>query len=166
MPSSGFRMMSRCSAWKARMSASRRVTSVGGVYCGNSRRSRLVEHARAFALGLAQQVGGVEVLAVEGRVLAHHHGVSLAQFEGGMDAHGAEPALLTALALDLDGIRQRDLTRMGGDPAPSHPAQIARLAGQQAMAATLRLAHHGEGGVLVGLEGLQRVGNEKNLHGV
>ena len=131
-----------------------------------AQRSRLVENARAFALGLAQQVGGVEVLAVEGRVLAHHHGVSLAQLEGSVNDHGAKPAVLTALALDLDVIRQRDLTRVGRDEPTGHPTQVARLAGQQAMAATLRLAHHGEGGVLVGLEGLQRVGNEKNLHGV
>ena len=31
--------------------------------------TRLVEHARALALGLLQQVGGVEVLAVGRRVL-------------------------------------------------------------------------------------------------
>ena len=35
MPSSGFRMMSPCSAWKAFTSAALRVTSVGGAYCGN-----------------------------------------------------------------------------------------------------------------------------------
>jgi len=35
--------------------------------------ARLVEDPRAFALGLLQQVGGVEVLAVERRVLAHQH---------------------------------------------------------------------------------------------
>jgi hypothetical protein len=29
----------------------------------------------------------------------------------------------------------------------------------------LRFPHHGKGGVLVNLEGLQRIGNEKNVHG-
>ena len=37
MPSSGFRMMSRCSAWKRLMSLASRVTSVGPMNCGNSR---------------------------------------------------------------------------------------------------------------------------------
>ena len=83
MPSSGFRMMSRCSAWKRFTSAASRVTSVGPMNCGNSRiasfsgwsRSArgLVEDPGAFAFGLLQQVRGVEVLAVEGRVLAHQH---------------------------------------------------------------------------------------------
>ena len=37
MPSSGLRMMSWCSAWKARIAAAERVTSVGAMNCGNSR---------------------------------------------------------------------------------------------------------------------------------
>ncbi len=36
MPSSGFRMISWCSAWKRLTSSSSRVTSVGLTYCGNS----------------------------------------------------------------------------------------------------------------------------------
>jgi hypothetical protein len=41
---------------------------------------------------------------------------------------------------------------------------VARLAGSDAMAAALRLAHHGEGRVLVDLEDLERVGDEENVH--
>mmetsp|Transcript_21599 Transcript_21599/g.51231 ORF Transcript_21599/g.51231 Transcript_21599/m.51231 type:complete len:524 (-) Transcript_21599:4591-6162(-) len=37
MPSRGLRMMSRCSAWKARISAGSRVTSVGAMNSGNSK---------------------------------------------------------------------------------------------------------------------------------
>ena len=37
MPSRGFKMMVPCVAWKARMSASLRVTKVGAMNCGNSR---------------------------------------------------------------------------------------------------------------------------------
>ncbi|CKU05026.1 Uncharacterised protein [Mycobacterium tuberculosis] len=36
MPSSGFRMMSPCSAWKSRTACALRVTSVGVTNCGNS----------------------------------------------------------------------------------------------------------------------------------
>ena len=63
-----------------------RVTSVGPMNWGNSMIASfsgmvaqcpgLVEHACAFALGLLQQVGGVEVLAVKRRVLAHQHRAS------------------------------------------------------------------------------------------
>src|SRR5690349_10717993 len=45
------------------------------------------------------------------------------------------------------------------------PGQVARLAGGDAVAAPLRLAHHREGGVLVDPEDLERVGNEKDIHG-
>ena len=40
---------------------------------------RAVEHARAFALGLLEQVRRVEVLAVERRVLAHHDRVRIGE---------------------------------------------------------------------------------------
>ena len=45
------------------------------------------------------------------------------------------------------------------------PAHIGHLAGHNLVAAFLRFAHHGKGGVLVNLEGLEGVGNEKNVHG-
>jgi hypothetical protein len=35
-----------------------------------------------------------------------------------------------------------------------------------AVAALLRLAHHGKGGVLVDLEGRKGIGNKENIHGV
>ena len=37
-----------------------------------------VEHRSAFALGLLQQMGGVEIFAVEGRILAHQHRIDIA----------------------------------------------------------------------------------------
>ena len=110
MPSSGFRMMSPCSAWKAlQLASASRVTSVGAMNCGNSRiasfsgwsrsAARPVEDARAFALGLLEQVGGVEVLAVERRVLAHQHRVEVGQG----DAH----ALAVDRLLDEPGVPSR-----------------------------------------------------------
>ena len=40
--------------------------------------TRLVENFRTFALSLLQQMGGVEVLAVEGWILAHDDGIEIA----------------------------------------------------------------------------------------
>ena len=40
---------------------------------------RFVEHVGAFALGLGQQVRGVQVFGVKGRVFAHQHGVKTSQ---------------------------------------------------------------------------------------
>jgi len=62
------------------------------------------------------------------------------------------------------GAGQRDLAHLGMHHVARAPGQVARLAGRDAMAAPLRLAHHREGGVLVDLEDLERVGNEKKVH--
>jgi len=121
-----------------------------------AQRRGLVEHARAFTLRLLEQVRGVEVFAVEGRVLAHDHRV-----EVGQGAHAAmvldEPLVFRA--------GERDLAHQRVHGAARAPADVARLAGDDAVAAPLRLAHHREGGVLVGLEDFQRVGNEEDVHG-
>jgi hypothetical protein len=53
-----------------------------------AQRAGLVEHPRAVALGLLQQVRGVEILAVKRRVLAHQDGVEVLQ------GHGARPVVL------------------------------------------------------------------------
>ena len=64
-----------------------------------------------------------------------------------------KPALLVAGERDVPHVR---LHAGGG-----LPDQMLRLAGGDTVAATLQLAHHGKGAVLVGLERLKRVGNEK-----
>ena len=55
---------------------------------------------------------------------------------------------------------------MGFDHAARAPVQMARFARGDAMAAALRLAHHGKGGVLVGLEVFERIGDVEEIHGV
>jgi hypothetical protein len=60
---------------------------------------------------------------------------------------------------------ERDLAHRGGHRLATAPAQALRLAGQQAVAAAGRLAHHREGRILVGLEAFQRVGDEQQFHG-
>ncbi|MNU05683.1 hypothetical protein D3C72_2505730 [compost metagenome] len=46
------------------------------------------------------------------------------------------------------------------------PAHETRLGAGHAVTALLQLAHHGKGGVLVDLEGLNGIGNEEDVHGV
>jgi hypothetical protein len=123
-----------------------------------AQRARAVEDARAFALGLLQQVRGVEELAVERRVLAHQHGVEavqrLARF-----VRDLEPRIGFA--------RQRDVAHLCRDGLAALPMQVLGLAGRQRVTAPLQLAHHREGGVLVDLEGFERVGdNEDFFHGL
>ena len=69
------------------MASAERVTRVGGRVLRElhqreffgvlAQGGRPVEHARALALRLLQQVGAVEKLAVERGVLAHEHGVKV-----------------------------------------------------------------------------------------
>ncbi len=164
MPSSGFRMMSWCSAWNARIAAAERVTSVGAMNCGNSRiasfsgwsrsKAALVEDLRAFALGLLQQVRGVEELGIERRILAHQHRVDVGQGQvlrrGDRVPHGELRAGLAG-----DGRRRvsRCARMRGHAPAADPQPRSRHLADPELMAAPLRFAHHREGGVLVGVEG-------------
>ena len=116
---------------------------------------RLVEDPGAFALSLAQQVGGVEVLAVKGRVLAHHHGVHAVQRDLSRGLR-AEPIIGVAC--------ERDFAHRAGHRPTTLPAQLLRLAGHQGVSTPGGLAHHREGGVFVNLERLQRVGHKQQFH--
>jgi len=116
-----------------------------------------VEHAGAFALRLLQQMGAIEKLAVERWVLAHKHRIEI-------------PQRLDRLALDREpvagGTRQTDVPHRRTDQAAAAPAHVARLGGGDHVTPPVQLTHHGEGGVFGGLEGLQRVSNEEDVHGV
>jgi hypothetical protein len=68
-----------------------------------------------------------------------------------------EPGLLVAGQADVAHLRHHLATAL--------PAQVARLAHGDRVAAALGLAHHGVGGVLVGLEGFDGVGDEEQFHG-
>ena len=117
--------------------------------------ARTVEDARALALGLLQQVRGVEIFAVKGRVLAHHDGIEGVQGPD-FSCFRVEPVLRFAGQADPPGLRLHD--------AAALPHQLAWFAGAQAVAPALGFAHHGKSGVFVGLEGLQRIGNKKQVH--
>jgi hypothetical protein len=58
-----------------------------------AQRRGAVEDACTLALGLPEQVRGVEVFAVEGRVLAHDHRAGIAQGAGGVLGRDLEPGL-------------------------------------------------------------------------
>jgi hypothetical protein len=171
MPSSGFRIASPCFAWKRFSSAGSRVTRVGAMNWGNSRIASFsgwlrsaagrLKTRRAFALGLLEQVGGVEVLAVERRVGAHQHRAEVGQGDAhplALDRPLGEPGDLAA--------GERDLADMGRDPVAALPHQVPRLAGEEAVAAAGGLPHHREGRVLLDVEGLERVGDEEKVHGL
>jgi hypothetical protein len=46
------------------------------------------------------------------------------------------------------------------------PNQVVWLTNKELMAALLRLSHHRKRGVFINLERRQRVGDEKNVHGL
>ena len=62
------------------------------------------------------------------------------------------------------GTGERDVAQFRVHHVARAPGEVARLAGGDAVAAPLRLAHHREGGVLVDLEDLERVGDEEDVH--
>ena len=169
MPSSGLRIDVAVLRRRRRGSRIRsRVTSVGAVNCGNSRdrellvvvahRARIVEHARALALGELQQVGGVDVLHVEGRVLAHQHGVEVPPAACAVAASRRVPVVR----------RRRSSVRCRRARHAAHDRRaisaILRCShGVQLVAARGRLAHHRVGGVLVGLEVVKRIEDEGDV---
>ena len=121
-----------------------------------AQRARLVEDLRAVALGLLQQVRGVEIFAVKRRVFAHQHRAKVFQ------RHGAR----AGFGKPVHGVAgQRDVAHIGHHGRATLPHQVLLQAGADGVAALLRLAHHGKRGVLVNLEGRQRIGNKKNVHG-
>jgi hypothetical protein len=58
---------------------------------------------------------------------------------------------------------ERDVAHLAVTGPPRCQRRSCGLAGHQRVAAAGGLAHHREGGVLVGLEGLQRVGDEEQF---
>ncbi|MNR35152.1 hypothetical protein D3C85_1529780 [compost metagenome] len=100
---------------------------------------RLVDHQYASALGLLQQVGGVDELHVERRVLAHQDHVQVAQ----------QRILL--------GVQFEPFFRVGEDFQRAHPrprfafglVQIPLFHIEQFPAALLRSQQHGQRAILL-----------------
>jgi hypothetical protein len=123
--------------------------------------TRTIEDTGSLALGLLKQMGGVEILAVKRRVLAHQDRIEVTQ-----GLRTLMRGLLRSLKPGRLLAGERDVTHIGGHRLTALPGQVFGLAGAQPMTASLRLLHHGKGAVLVNLEGLQRIGNEQQVHGI
>ena len=125
-----------------------------------AQRARLVENPRAFSLSLFEQMSAVKVLAVKRRVFAHDDCAKVFQ--------RLRP-LIRLLLLGCEPVDsvagQLDVTHKGGDWRAALPHDVLGLADADAVAAPLGLTHHHKAGVLVNFEGLERVSNEKNVHG-
>jgi hypothetical protein len=100
-------------------------------------------------------MGRVKVLAVKRGVFAHHHRVKIFQC-GAVLRGGVEPNI------GLSG--QGDLAHLGGHRLALLPTHIGHLTRGNFVAAFLCFTHHRKRGVLVDLEGFQRVGNKEYFH--
>ena len=161
MPSSGLRMMSRCSAWKRLiLGVARHERRADRSWETRGwRASRVVAAARQFVedarlhLGLLQQCRWREIFAVEGRILAHQHRVDIGQRRLGTCC-SVKPMNRVAA--------QRHLAHRRADGTP--PSTVARLAGGiHGRARRPRII--AEGAVLLDVELFQRVGDEQQAHG-
>ena len=87
--SSGLKITSPCSRWNSRSCAASRLTSSRRaalreagreqLLVAVAQRLRVVDHQAAVARARLEDVGGVDVLVVERRVLAHQHHVEPAE---------------------------------------------------------------------------------------
>ena len=124
---------------------------VAGVNCGNSVMAsfsggrgsqRVVEDARAGLLGAFEQPGGGDVFEVEGRVLAHQHGVEIRERHHRLGAAGGVPGVVEIGHADGQAARR--------DDAAFHISASRWMA--KLVAAAGGRPHHGDAGILVGLE--------------
>ena len=132
------------------------------------KRLRAVEDPRAVAFGAAEQMRGIEILDVERRIAAHQDRID----RGKRRPAGRAGDSSTNQSVDALAGREASAASLSADGAhraphlaAALPVQVAAPTGEQLMAAPCRLAHHREGGVLGGIEGLERVGDEQQFHG-
>ena len=118
---------------------------------------RLVEYLGTFTLSLAEHMGSVEELAVKRRILAHEHGVKAGQC---FLLYG------NFFVPVFQVTRQAQLAHAGHDTATHFPADVLGLSGEHRVPTALRFTHHDKGRVFLGIEGVQRIGNKKKLHGL
>ena len=118
-----------------------------------------VEHPGALPLGLLEQMGGVKILAVKRRVLAHQDRVKV------LDRLRAlvRPVLLGLKPVFLLA-GQANVAHIGGHALATLPGDVLGFTHTQAVTALLRLTHHGKSAVLVDAERLQGVGNNQQVH--
>jgi hypothetical protein len=102
-----------------------------------------------------EEEGGVDVVHVEGRILAHQHHVELGQLHP-PHGPGLEVVALDPLHLDVAAARE--------DPAVLHRQRV-RQVDEQRMAPRLARLHHQEGRVALDVHALDGVHLDGDLQG-
>ena len=115
----------------------------------------VIHNHRAIPLCHAKNLGGVQVSGIHRRIGAHQHHLAGAEFQWLPIATLEVRALFIA-----HGQRRHRGHRAGLAHAQSAGADVV-----QAMAAALGFQQHGEGGVLGGLDGLDRVHHHHDIKG-
>ncbi|CVB21158.1 Uncharacterised protein [Serratia marcescens] len=115
---------------------------------------RLVDHQRAFDFGALQNVGRVDVFGIERRILAHQDHVQIVQRQILLAAE-AEPVLLVFLHAQQAG---------AGAPVTGVQIEIVHLHVVQFVTAALRFEQHGEAGVFLDVDGIDRVHHDAELN--
>jgi len=125
-----------------------------------SDRPRPVEDPRALRLGAFQQPGGGDIFEIEGRILAHQH-----RIEGGERLMLAFLLGTPRAVIGVSGLVGVELqARRRGAHRAIAPGQRLAHDGMHLVATPLRLAHHGDAGVLVGFQRFQRIEYERQSH--
>ena len=118
-------------------------------------RARIVEHTRALRLRQLEEIGAVEVLHVERRVLAHQHRVEILERRR---LHWVNAIPRSGVAGEVQPLR------VAGHH-PVLPDDVFLLHCVNLVRTRSRFAHHRECGILVYLEIVERVDDESDFHG-
>ena len=131
-----------------------------------AQRGGFVEHLGTLALGLLQQVGGVDEFGVKRWVFTHQHRIEVFQSHTAFVAGGFFKPRLGGLRGTVGGrdVQQADSPHLSGHGLTALPSQVSGQAHRHAVPTPLRLAHHHVSGVFVGFERLDGVGNDEDVH--
>ena len=117
-----------------------------------------VEDFRASAFGQGKQLGGVEVLHVERRIGTHDDRAEFGQ--GRLNGAARLKPCVVVVVFRTEKFKR---CRRRIHDAVLH-RQFGRQGVKQAVPAPCGLAHHGVGGVFIGFETGQGVGDKQNVH--
>ena len=125
-------------------------------------RPRAVDDHRALIDRPFQQVRRVDVAHVEGRVLAHHHDVHVGKRQPQRRAHAVVVVAFNGIEVRNGFVRENQIPHPADD-APVLQRQVANAEHGNPPAATLRGADHGQRGILLDVERLDGVRDERDV---